>query len=240
MVVVDRPLNSGSDIYVLDLFAGSRGNGVLFKIDPETGIRSIFSDFGNTAQGPIASSPVSIAVAPAGLLGLKPVLLVLNQGIGVYDVGEDAVFAIDENGNRTILSNLGNPALGPVSLASERISVAPGLQGLGTSIYVTDSEAGTNGSGALIRINPQDGTRTIASDFGNADQGQLGEDVSDLVFGGVGSGNFLITDDSLGTFPTQAKLFSVNPGTGQRSVLTDCSNTALGPCNQPIALINVH
>lgn len=240
MVVVNRTLNNGSDIYVIDQYAGSHGHGVIFKIDPQTGIRSIFSDFGDQSQGPIGTNPISIAVAPAGLMGINPTLLVLNKGAGIQ--GVDGVFAVDENGNRTILSNLGDPALGPVSPAAQSVSVVPGLQGMGTSIYVTDSEAGTGRLGALIRINPQDGSRTIVSDFGNADQGQLGDDIAGLAFRGMASGNFLVTDDFIGSSPTQtqAKLFSVDLGTGQRTLLTDCSDTARGPCSKPIALITLH
>jgi hypothetical protein len=240
IAVVNRKMNNGVDIYVIDQYSGTHGHGVIFKVDPATGIRSIFSDFGDLAQGPIATNPASIAVAPAGLMGADPVLLVLNKGAAIQ--GVDGIFAIDKDGNRNILSNLGDPSLGPVSPAAQSISVVPGLQGSATSVYLTDSEAGTGRLGALMRINPHDGSRTIISDFGNAEQGQLGDDIAGVGFRGMASGSFLITDDFIGSSSaqSQAKLFAVAVGTGQRTVLTDCSNIALGPCSKPIALITLH
>jgi hypothetical protein len=236
LVIVNRPLNTGFDIYVIDQFAGIHGNGAIFKVDPATGIRSIFSDFGDSSQGPIGSNPISVALAPAGLMGINPVLLVLNKGAGIH--GVDGVFAVDENGDRTILSNLGDSSLGPVSPSAQGVSVVPGSQGLGTSIYVTDDQAGTGRLGALMRINPQNGTRTMVSNFGDISEGSLGDDI-----GGIASvsssGNFLVTDDFLTSSPTRAMLFSVAAGTGQRTVLTDCSDTTLGPCSKPIAVISL-
>ena len=88
----------------------------------------------------------------------------------------------------------------------------------GGDILVIDPEAGTGGLGALFRVNPSTGARTLLSDFGNALQGQTG-----VVPAGVAveySGNILVIDPDAGT-GTLGALFRVNPSTGARTLLSD-------------------
>ena len=47
------------------------------------------------------------------------------------------------------------------------------VDGDGT-IRVADPDAGTNGAGALFRVDPATGGRTLLSDFGDAAQGPIG------------------------------------------------------------------
>ena len=49
---VSAQLSQG-DILVIDSQAGTNFNGALFVIDPVTGNRTLLSDFGNPAQGPL-------------------------------------------------------------------------------------------------------------------------------------------------------------------------------------------
>lgn len=232
MVVANGLLGLGTAIYVVDDDAGTNGDGVVFRVDPATGQRTILTDFGNAKQGPIGVNPVSVAIAPSGLLGLDAELVVVDDDAGTNKVG--AVFAIDCHGNRTMLSDLGNSQQGEIEVAPQQIAVVPGLLGLGTAIYVTDNEAGANSHGALFRINPIDGSRVQISNFGNPNQGALGDDPNGIT--PTATGNLLVADEFAGSDPTQAELYSVNPNSGERSIVVDCSNTALGPCQQPTAV----
>ena len=49
------------DVVVVDIGAGTNGRGMLFGVDPN-GFRSVISDFGNAAQGPLGQFPTGVAV----------------------------------------------------------------------------------------------------------------------------------------------------------------------------------
>ena len=96
------------------------------------------------------------------------------------------------------------------------------------NILVTDLDAGTNFHGALFRVNPANGNRTLVSDFGNSAQGTLGtlqgnpHGVALDVYGRI-----LIIDGGFGTNGRGA-LFRVNPTSGYRTVVSDFGNSAQG------------
>jgi len=50
LVASDGVFGPDTAIYVVDNNAGTDGHGLLTKIDPKTGYRTVFSDFGNSAQ----------------------------------------------------------------------------------------------------------------------------------------------------------------------------------------------
>ncbi len=77
------------------------------------------------------------------------------------------------------------------------------------SILVIDSDAGTKG--ALFRVNPITGNRTLLSDFGNGAQGSSGVDPYGVAIDS--SGNILVIDLIAGTGGRGA-LFRVNPFNG--------------------------
>jgi len=237
VVISNGLLGLGTQIYVIDSDAGTNGSGGLFRVDPGTGTRTLLTDFGNAAQGPLGLNPVSIATVPAGILQalrLNAGFVVLDNNAGTNGVG--AVFAVDIFGNRTLLSDLGDSSQGQVGVSPQEIATAAtGLLGLGTAIYVTDNELGANESGAVLRISSL-GNRTIVTDFGNSSQGMLGGDEHAIVGVPGISGNLLVADEYLEANPSAAVLFQVNPFTGRRTVVTDCSNTSLGPCVEPIAV----
>jgi hypothetical protein len=236
-------LGLGSAAYVIDNNAGtinpatSEPAGALFAVNPSTGARTLLSDFGDSTQGPLGVNPIAIAVVPAGVLtsvlGVNAGLVVLDDNAGTNGVG--VVFIVDCNGNRTLFSDLGNSAQGPVAVAPQAITVTQPLLGLaGTNILLTDNQAGTNSQGALFAISTT-GTRTVASDFGNTAQGPTGLDPTGIVATADGSGNALVTDNFGDQDPTQAQVFLVTPG-GQRSSFTNCANTTQGPCQDPSAI----
>lgn len=91
-------------------------------------------------------------------------------------------------------------------------------------ILVTDPAGGLDTRAELFRVDAASSTRTVISDFNNPAQGEVG-----FTIGGVAvdaSGNILVID----TFATgfRGALFSVNPATGARTVVSDFSNPAQG------------
>src|SRR5262245_51954905 len=51
-----QPAAAG-EIFVVDSHAGSNAAGALFKVNASTGMRSLISDFGAGAQGPLGFAP---------------------------------------------------------------------------------------------------------------------------------------------------------------------------------------
>jgi cysteine-rich repeat protein len=212
-------LNPG-DILVADFEGGENGAGLLFKVDKTSGVRTVLSDFGNAAQGPTGQSPFGVAVVDA-----DTVLVVDSQGVG----GAGALFVVNgTTGARTLLSNFADPSQGPVGV--DPVGIALGAGGL----LVTDIDGGTNLNGALLRIHPLTGVRTLLSDFGNPSQGPLGKTPTGVAVGP--GGIILVMDPDGGTdVPNDGKnggngaLFIVDPITGARTVLSDFGNPTQGP-----------
>jgi len=105
----------------------------------------------------------------------------------------------------------------PVVLSDFGVGVNQGLDPFGVAveasghILVIDGDAGTGGLGALFRVDPTTGVRTLLSDFG------VGVNQGNLPFGVAveASGNILVIDSAAGI------LFRVDPITGARTVLSD-------------------
>ena len=93
-------------------------------------------------------------------------------------------------------------------------------------IVVSDANDGTGNLGALFRVNPSTGVRTLLSDFGNVAQGPTGVDPRGVVI--ESSGNILVVDLGAGTGGLGA-LFRVNPSTGVRTLLSDFGDVTQGP-----------
>jgi len=224
-------LGLGSEIYVIDSNAGTNGHGLLTRIDPITGHRTVLSDFGNSAQGPIGNNPSSIALAPPGIFGLFPTLLVLDTDMGTDRVG--VLFTVDLLGNRTVLSDLGASDQGQTGgVAPQKVAIFPGGHGLSAAIYVIDYAAGSNGEGALFQIDASSGNRTLISNFGDSTKGP-GDDPVEIA--ATEFGDLLVFDDMINQ-DRQPQILLVDRLTGQRTVASECSNTALGPCSHPVGL----
>jgi len=150
-------------------------------------------------------------------LGPSGDILVTDFSAGTNFRG--ALFSVNPvTGNRTVISDFGNASQGTLGL--DPLGVALGPSG---DILVIGFDAGTNFRGALFSVNPVTGNRTVISDFGNASQGTLGEDPKGVALGP--SGDILVIDPSAGT---KGALFSVNPFTGNRTVISDFSNASQG------------
>ena len=91
-------------------------------------------------------------------------------------------------------------------------------------ILVVDLDAGTNTRGALFRVNPTTGARTVLSDFGSGSN--QGVDPASVAV--EASGQILVDDINAGTNSLGA-LFRANPTTGARTLLSDFGNSNQGP-----------
>lgn len=91
-------------------------------------------------------------------------------------------------------------------------------------IFVLDPLAGTNGLGALFGVDATTGQRTLISDFGDPNKGALGFDPNHLAIDN--SGNILVSNLDVGTGQV---LFSIDPTSGQRTVISDFADPSQGP-----------
>jgi hypothetical protein len=146
-------------------------------------------------------------------------ILVVDDSSGINDQG--VVFIIfPNNGDRAILTDFGNPAQGPVGEDPRDLVMEPD-----GNICVIDSDAGTNGLGALFHVDASDGSRTIFSDFGDPFEGPLGDLIQGVAL--FSNGDLYVVDrDAPGG---NGGLFRVDKVTGFRTVVTDLSNVAQGP-----------
>jgi len=200
---------ASGNILVIDRSAGTEGRGTLFRVNPTNGNRTVISNFGNFSQGELGIDPVGIALNASG-------------NVLVIDNGADILFSVNSsNGNRTVISDFSDSGQGPIGITESGVA-------LGTSgdILVIDEDAGTDSRGALFSVNPANGNRTIISDFGDPAQGQLGIDPNGVALGP--SGDILVIDHGTGTFFLGA-LFDVNPANGNRVIISDFGNSLKGP-----------
>jgi sugar lactone lactonase YvrE len=197
-------LEASGQILVTDPSAGTGGNGALFRVDPTTGARTLLSDFGSGVNQGVG--PHGVAVEATGQI------LVIDYDAGT--AGRGALFRVDPTtGVRTLLSDFGsgvNQGVDPCDVAVE----ASG------QILVIDPSAGAGAQGALFRVDPTTGARTLLSNFGSG--ANRGEDPVGLVV--EASGQILVADSSAGSI--QGALFRVDPTTGARTVLSDFDSGA--------------
>ena len=166
---------------------------------------------GNTDSTPASFSWTSSPVSAGDIL-------VIDTVGGTSDRG--ALFSVDPSGNRTIISDFGNAAQG--ALGDNPRGVAINASG---EILVTDRSAGTSSLGALFTVDPSSGNRIIISDFGNTAQGATGEAPFGLAINA--SGEILVADVSAGT-SSRGALFSVDPSSGNRIIISDFGNATQG------------
>ena len=155
-------------------------------------------------------------------------VLVVDENVGTGQRG--ALFDVDPTtGTRTLRSDFSQSVQGP--LGSNPIAV--GVTSTG-GIFVLDRDAGTSSAGALFRVDPATGQRTVISDFGDAGQGPIGADPVDLA---LDLGRIWVVDRNAGTGSNGA-LFSVNPSTGARTLVTDFgvgANPGIDPAGVDVA-----
>jgi hypothetical protein len=142
----------------------------------------------------------------------RNILVVSPDGVG----GTQGRGALHEvrfgDGFRTLLQNFSDGSQG--ALGEEPVSVAVA----GDVAMVLDILAGTGGAAALFRVDLRTGIRTVLSDFGNAGQGPLGSNPSDVAI--EPSGAVLVVDQDSGS-GIRGQLFRVDPVTGARTIVND-------------------
>jgi hypothetical protein len=211
--------SAAGNILVVDAgyikFPGRFPAGALLVVNPTTGARMRLSDFTDSSQGPVGVTPLAVTQGAAGSR-----ILVVDNNADAAASGRGALFAVDPaTGHRSVLSNFSDGSKGP--LGASPFGVAFDASG---NIVVTDSNAGSSARGALFRVDPSTGVRTLLSDFGNAAQGPLGEDPAGVVLGPVASlilfrsAPLLVIDPNAGT-NGQGALFGVN-SSGSRGLAT--------------------
>jgi len=228
-------VSRSGNILVLDPDAGTAGKGALFRLVPRAIFdftppfihivteRRLLSDFGRqrVATEPLGEEPLGLAVEPSGNI------LVVDSEAGTARKG--ALVRVDgTTGERSLVSDFGrqtvaNEPLGetPVNVIIEDEAFVGGDVFSG-SLLVIDLDAGTDGRGALFRIDASTGERTVLSDFGVSSQGPLGQEPSNLARDGFGKVQVVdaATDPATGDIGRGA-LFEVSPTDGHRLVLSD-------------------
>jgi len=147
-------LNSNTAL-VMDATNDVLGSSVLFRVNLNNGNRTVLSNFSDAAQGQTGQFLRHVAIG--------------NPGEALTtDVEAGILFSVDVNtGSRTVVSNLSaqNPSLEGVVLENAQSAlVANNLEG------TTPDDIGT-----LLRINLSTGTAQVVTDFGNNNQGILGD-----------------------------------------------------------------
>jgi len=198
-------------IVVADFEAGPLDKGLLFQVDLTTGDRTVLSDFGDAGQGPVGEGPYGVAMRDGSTIFVTD-----NQSLS----GFGALYTVDPStGERTILSDFADSDQGP--LGDEPL----GVLATGEWIYVVDKDAGTGQLGALFRIDPATGDRTIVSDFGDGGQGPLGVSPSTIA---RGPGGALLVADPDGGTDEHGGLFRIDPVSGTRTLISDFGDSKLG------------
>ncbi len=224
LALVAAPATADEGIYVVDIDAGTGAGGALFRVDAESGDRSLVSDFGDDGQGDLGVDPIGLALEAGGAV------LVSDPNAGTGNAG--ALFRVDPaSGDRSLVSDFGDDVQGP--LGNEPIELA--LEAGGT-VLVTDANAGTAfNTGALFRVDAASGDRSLVSDFGDPVQGPLGNKPFGLAV--EATGTVLVTDAGAVTGFFSGALFRVDAASGDRSLVSDFGNPAHGPLGvDPIGL----
>lgn len=200
----------------------------LLRVNPVTGQRTLLSDFGNPAQGPLGGQ-CSFGIA----IELSDTILVTDcNNLGGSSGG--LLFRIDPvTGQRTVLSDFGNPAQGGLA----RFPSGMAVEASGTILVVAPFSGSTptgamSPGGVLFRVDPGSGQRTLLSDFGNGTQGTTGTLLRTAAVEATGA--VLVVDQDVDDFgPGLGMLFRVDSLTGQRTVLSDFGDPALGSGQAP-------
>lgn len=199
---------------VVDLNGGTGLRGALFRVDKGGAARTLVSDFGDPIQGPLGVDPLAVAIEPTGdLLVVDP---------NARREGHGLLWRVNpKSGRRNVLSDLVDPAQGSQIGRPGGVAVEPA----GTILLVSP-DWGVEARGALWRISPKTGSRTLLSDFGNAGQGDLGMDPFAIAV--PASGAILIFDPGAGR-EAKGALFQVDPRSGVRALISDFGDPGQGP-----------
>lgn len=206
-------VESPTDVFVVHPFFGTDARAALFRVNPTTGVRSIISDFGDATQGPLLGRTGEEGRFDIGGLALERSGDFLFVALGLDTA---RLVRIDRStGSRAILSDLSDPAQGPTVIPSFGLAVEES-----GSIMIGGSKAG--GDGALFRVDPSSGVRTLFRDLGTDDV-HTSRSVGDLAIDF--SGNLMVKTSVTNGPPPFAgfhQLLRVDPMTGMSASVSSC------------------
>ena len=206
----------------------------LLRVDPATGIRTILSGCSAPVLPGQCENPIGNGVLPRGRLAIggdaSGALFVAEQNVG-RNVG--MVFRVDVvTGDRTVVSGCSEQALpgscdtpvgtGPQLLSIRALAVEPGGTVIVAALF----------PGALIRVDPVTGDRSIVS--GCSDQNSTGPSgcsnpvgLGRLFGQSTGPGPIVVEEDGglLVGDTVEGVVFHVNPETGDRTIVSGCTET---------------
>jgi hypothetical protein len=203
---------ASADILVADSDAFGGGGGVI-RVDSLTGARTTLSENASPPGGPSFVDPLAVALAPNG-----DILVADQQAFG--DAGGGVIRVDPLTGARTTVSENASPPGGPSFVDPFGIAVAAN-----GDILIADQNAFGPGNGAVIRVDPVTGVRTLVSENGSP----TGPPLFDAPFGitTAASGDILVTD--AGAFGGGGGVIRVNPVTGARTTLSENASPTGGP-----------
>ncbi len=207
------------DVYILPTPAPPR----VFRVDPNTGDRTVISQTGGTLAGPgdstttfptIGSGPVLNGPMLARQFGNE--ILVSDSGqYGTAGANLGTIFAIDPmTGNRIVVSGGGSVGSGPAMPLPGDIRLT------GNTTFVTDGAEG------LLKIDLSTGNRTLVSGAG------AGAGPSFLSAGqtGILGGQVVTYGHGAGYGISGYGVYAIDPTTGNRSIISS-STLGTGPYN---------
>lgn len=190
------------DIIVID----STGfGGTVISVDPVTGARTTVSANGSPAGGPSFANPVGVAIEADGDILVADTSAFSDSGGGVIRVDP-------ATGARTTVSANGSPTGDPSFRDPQGVAVeADG------DILVADMSALSEFGGAVIRVDPVTGARTLVSANGSPVGGPSFADPALLAV--EADGDILVAD--LSAFPDfGGGVIRVDPATGVRTTVS--------------------
>lgn len=200
------------DALVIDPDAGTNFDGALFSVDLFTGFRTTISDFGDAGQGLNGRDPNGLVQENSNSV------LVTDDFSG----GDGLLFRVNlTTGDRQVISDFGDAGQGPLGEDPNGVTLEDSNNAL-----VTDRDGGTSDRGQLFRVNLSTGDRQVVSDFGDAGQGTLGFNPTDVAL--EDANNALVSDPQAGV-GNSGLLFRVNLTTGDREVVSAFGDPLQGP-----------
>ncbi len=213
---INTVVDASGNIWVLDLSgvwsSCCFGDG-LFRIDPATGMRTVVSNGTDSSQGTLLGyEPESRIAAEA-----SGNILLTTSRLAPYLLMVDPA-----TGSRTILSNFADPSQGPTGTGLSGLTVESSGSILVAGTWILP---GNILHGAVFRVDPSTGSRTVISDLTDSTQGQI------PWVGGPGcggtryslslepSGQILLSSEGDGC--NDAVVDRVDPVTGFRTLLAD-------------------
>jgi hypothetical protein len=208
--------HGASDCQRGDIIVAS--GGIVVRVDPVTGMRTLLSDFTNPTQG-VTGSAASIAGVDCDSIYVTD-----NASAG-------KLFRVAPDGMRTVLSDPSNVGQGQAWYVPFGLGVD-----IDGSVLVTDRGQGTGNFAGLWSVDKMTGFRSRITDSGALNGGHSAPesvvvDVGGNIFMGDVVGPTYL--GNVGTYcyeyGTCGALFAVNRANGTLTVLTDFGNPAQGP-----------